>query len=208
MSPPPSLARCLSPPLPPLTIASRLSGSCPLRPRLRCPVILGRRQPLLRLWVVVVTMYRHLSMYFYVLMSSLLDDWARSYGSVFSFNLSVDHSLSTLIRSNWFVFDIAFVSKCKSENGNGVIPTDSDHFQPTTIASHPLCYQGVKPQSQHFAHQYTPNVVLVCYIALSLSLFTLRLEEETNRSSMNSFVCVYIHRPQNHIKPSWVRNRL
>ena len=107
-----------------------------------------------------------------------------------------------------FVFDIAFVSKCKSENGNGVIPTDSDHFQPTTIASHPLCYQGVKPQSQHFAHQYTPNVVLVCYIALSLSLFTLRLEEETNRSSMNSFVCVYIHRPQNHIKPYWVRNRL
>ena len=82
---------------------------CPPRPRLRCPVVLGRCQPLLRLWVVVVTMYHHLSMYFYVLMLSLLDDWARSYGSVFPIYLSVDHSLSTLIRSNWFVFNIPWV---------------------------------------------------------------------------------------------------
>ena len=29
-----------------------------------------------------------------------------------------------------FVFDIVFVLKCKSENGNGVIPTDPDRFQP------------------------------------------------------------------------------
>ena len=82
---------------------------CPPRPRLRCLVILGRCQPLLRLWVVVVTMYHHLFMYFYVLMLSLLDDWARSYGSVFPIYLSVDHSLSTLIRSNWFGFNIPWV---------------------------------------------------------------------------------------------------
>jgi len=47
---------------------------CPPRPRLWCPVVLGRCQPLLRLWVVVVTMYHHLSMYFYVLMLGSLDD--------------------------------------------------------------------------------------------------------------------------------------
>ena len=52
--------------------------------------------------------YYCLSMCFRVCMLSLSDDWVRydRSGSVFPFYLSVDRSLSTHFRSNWFVFEI------------------------------------------------------------------------------------------------------
>ena len=103
------------PPLPPLVIASRLSGTVPLgldsgvspSSVIASPSRRPRSSPAPPPVVSCGCDYiLSFSIYFYVLVSSLLDDYPRSYGSVFPFYLSVERLLSTLIRSSWFVFDI------------------------------------------------------------------------------------------------------